>query len=201
MAAGEKLGPKASTPNQPKALIPRKPEQVCGATPIQAWNWGRYFCLLYLPQIGCREKQEEISQGGKKQKNQHRFKRQPTGFKLRPGPRQLCPLGNDSPHLSLCFHHYRIGQQAEPGQAVIGQVTEHLKEAGVTPGAERCPAKTSVEVSFKDDPGPEMQSCRAHRSVPAELARPGLAAAATLGSRTGSEGRFFQPGEIWLLGD
>lgn len=95
-------------------MTPRKPEQAMDVYQVTSthgkpflWDWeilGRYFCVLYLPQVGCGGKQEEISLGKKNQKtkkqtnkktpkNQSRFSRQPTGYKCQPCPHQLCPLG------------------------------------------------------------------------------------------------------------
>lgn len=44
----------------------------------------------------------------------------PLDTNVSPALTSCVPWANDSSHLSLPFHDYRIGQQAEPGQAVIG---------------------------------------------------------------------------------
>lgn len=44
----------------------------------------------------------------------------PLDTNFSPALTSCVPWANDSSHLSLPFHDYRIGQQAEPGQAVIG---------------------------------------------------------------------------------
>lgn len=105
----------------PRPTIPRELEQVCQATSVQAEPAMGLAAPRerFLPSLSPPSRTWRGSEKKSLWKNCG-FKRQPTGSTFSPALSSSVPWANDSSHLNLYFPDYKIGQQAEPGQAVMG---------------------------------------------------------------------------------